>query len=410
MRDYLRPKLLDYMIPSAFVLLEKLPLTASGKIDRLSLPEPSTTLGKKDAPGRPRTEHELALKNIWEELLKVKPIDVRDDFFVLGGHSLLAVRMMNEVEKLYGRRIPLVSLFQSATIEHLANILGQEAGSISWPTFVEIQAGDRVPPLFCVSTPNVNALGYRSLARYLDPEQPVYGLQAQYPEDLDGEHSQKAVDDLATDYLEALRAVQPKGPYQFIGMCRGAHIAYEMARRLKQEGQEVALLGMLDTWVMENTYNRFLYVEYYARRLWSLLRSMFNKQLSYLTQKGGNRRLPDGPPKIATGSVKTSRNPMSTYFPGPDFVPKTYDGHITVFRVPRQPLNRIRDRQLGWAKLAGGGVGVHTIPGGHMTVLREPNVRGLAAELKKCLLTEVTGEVDNLAAKGPERKRVALVS
>src|SRR6185369_5370406 len=102
------------------------------------------------------------------------------------------------------------------------------------------------------------ALGYRSLARYLGPDQPVYGLQAQYPEDLDGgEYSRAAVDQLATDYLEALLTLRPTGPYQFVGLCRGAHIAYEMARRLEQQGKEVALLGIIDTWVMENTYNKF---------------------------------------------------------------------------------------------------------------------------------------------------------
>jgi amino acid adenylation domain-containing protein len=389
LRAYLKERLPDYMIPTFCVELAHLPLTPNGKVDRESLPEPEQISSEQFVGPHSDTERRLAA--IWANVLGRDEIGVHDNFFDLGGHSLLAVRLMSEIEKEFGRSIPLVSLFQGATIAHLAGVLGQDVAAISWPLIIQIQPGNAKPPLFCVSTPNVNALGYVALARHLGVDQPVYGLQAQYPEDLDGEHSRAAVDQLATEYLEALRAVRPTGPYQFVGLCRGAHIAYEMARRLEREGQQVALLGILDTWVLENTYNRFLYIEYYARRLRSLLRG-FNEQLSSLMGKAGSKQgVADGLPEAATGSVATNRkNPMSTYFPGPGFVPKTYNGKITVFRVRGQPLNRIRDRQLGWGRLAQGGVDVHVVPGKHETVLREPNVRRLAEELKKCLLTEVS--------------------
>src|ERR1700730_10081362 len=157
-----------------------------------------------------------------------------------------------------------------------------------------------------------------------------------------------------------------------------------MARRLEREGQEVVFVGILDTWVLENTYNRFMYIEHYAGRLRSLLRKIFKEQPSFLTRKTGNPRPPDQPTKVAT----KRKSPRSVYFPGPDFVPKDYGGRITVFRVRRQPLNRITDRQLGWGRLGRGGVEVRTIPGGHLTFLQEPYVGRLAEELKKCLLTD----------------------
>ena len=236
----------------------------------------------------------------------------------------------------------------------------------------------------------MNALGYRSLAHYLEPDQPVFGLQAQYPEDLEGEHSNKAVDELATEYLEAIRAVQPHGPYQLAGMCRGAHIAFEMARRLEQEGQQVALLGILDTWVMENTFNYFWYLEQYAGRLAWLTRLGLRDQLAYLKQKT-QRTLTNLGNKVssfvAADSARRKQNPVQeVYFPGSDFVPKTYQGRIAVFRVRQQPRVRIRDPHLGWGKLARAGVEVHFIPGGHTSVLKEPHVQGLAAQLKNCLL------------------------
>src|SRR5262249_57667809 len=204
---------------------------------------------------------------------------------------------------------------------------------------------------------------------------------------LEGEHSQAAVDDLATEYLEAIRAVQPVGPYQFVGMCRGAHIGYEMARRLERAGEQVAFVGIVDSWVLENTYNRFLYVGYYARRLRMLLGLRRKEQMDLIRRKtrgeSTTRKMSDSQRETA----KLRANPMKAYFPGPDFEPKTYGGRVSVFRAHRQPLNRIRDKELGWGKLAAGGVDLHYVPGRHgQSVLSEPHVQVLAAKVKDCLL------------------------
>jgi thioesterase domain-containing protein len=233
-------------------------------------------------------------------------------------------------------------------------------------------------------------LGYRSLAQHLGADQPVYGLQAQYPEDLEGEHSPAAVDELAGEYLSALRKVQPHGPYQFVGLCRGAHIAFEMARRLQTAGEQVGFVGILDTWVLENTYNRFLFVEYYFRRLVSLLRLRPHEQLRELRKKlpGSSDSSQSSGQTATTGGGRQSRNPMAVYFPGPEFVPRTFAGQVSVFRARKQPLNRIRDKELGWGKLAEGGVDLHYVPGLHgASILSEPNVQVLAEAMKKCLVT-----------------------
>ena len=388
LKGLLKNTLPDYMVPAYFVALDKLPLMPSGKIDRRALPAPDGTRPElQEAHIAPRDDLERRLANVFEKLLGVQSVGIRDNFFDLGGHSLLAVRLVSEIEKEVGQRLPLVSFFQGANIEYLASLLRKDVRSLSWPTLVEIQKGGDGVPLFCVSMPNVNALGYRTLARYLGQEQPVFGLQTQYPEDLDGEeYSQDAVDRIATDYLEALRALRPQGPYQFIGICRGAHIAYEMARRLEQEGQQVALLGILDTWVVENTYSIFFYLEHYAGRLVWLRRLDFRNQLSFIRKKarGALTRISS----LGRGEeVKRRRNPLhEIYFPGPDFVPRTYNGRIAVFRAHEQPRQRIRDLYLGWGRLALGGVDVHFIPGRHTSVLKEPHVEGLANELKQRLV------------------------
>jgi aspartate racemase len=370
LKSLLKQSLPDYMVPSYFLFVDEFPLTTNGKIDRRALPvPPETRPDLEEARIAPRDDLETRLARIWERVLEVQSVGVRDNFFELGGHSLLAVRLVSEIEKEFGQRLPLVSFFQGATIEYLAGLLRQDVSTISWPTLVKIQTAGSKAPLVCVSMPNVNALGYRSLACYLGDDQPVFGLQAQYPEDLEGEHSQDAVDSIATDYLRALRAVQPTGPYQFVGLCRGAHIAFEMARRLEREGEKVAFLGIIDTWVMENTYNYFWQVEYYARRfVWLTLVRLKNK-LNF----------------VSAESAESKQKPIKVYFPGRGYVPTSYGGRISVLRARRQPRNRIRDPQLGWGKLAGGGVAVHFIPGDHGNVLKEPHVQGLAAELKKCL-------------------------
>jgi amino acid adenylation domain-containing protein len=387
LKSVLKQSLPEYMVPSYFVFVEEFPLTPNGKIDRRALPVPPETRPElEEAHIAPRDDLETRLARIWERVLEVKSVGVRDNFFELGGHSLLAVRLVSEIEKELGQRLPLVSFFQGATIEYLAGLLRQGVSSISWPTLVKIQTDGSKAPLICVSMPNVNALGYRSVARYLGNDQPVFGLQAQYPEDLEGEHSQAAVDSIATEYLEALRAVQPNGPYQFIGLCRGAHIAFEMARRLEREGQKIAFLGIIDTWVMENTYNYFWQIEYHARRFaWLTLLSLKNK-LSFVKRKAGNNGETGLP--VITGSAGPKQKPFKVYFPGPDYVPTRYGGRIAVFRARHQPRNRIRDFHLGWSKLAKGGVDVHFIPGDHSSVLKEPHVQGLAAALKKCLHSE----------------------
>jgi amino acid adenylation domain-containing protein len=387
LRRFLKQKLPDYMTPSTIILREALPLTPSGKIDRGAL---RSTDSNRDGAGHAHVaaadDFERHLVHIWEQLLGVGPIGTKDNFFDLGGHSLLAARLVAQIEAEFGQRLPLVSLFREATVAALANLLRQDVAALSWPTAVEIQPEGSKLPLFCVSTPNVNALGYRKLSGFLGPEQPVYGLQAQYPEDLEGEHSNAAVEELATDYLEAMRTIQPRGPYQMIGMCRGAHIAYEIARRLDAEGEKVSLLGILDTWVIENTYNRLLYVGYYYRRVRSLVRLNGRQLVALLKRKLIGEETNDS--SRPTQAVRRSRNPMPVYFPGPDFVPKTYNGDVAVFRVRRQPLNRIRDVTLGWRRLTTGKVNIFVVPGKHGTVLNEQNVHGLAAAVKKCLVDE----------------------
>src|SRR5215213_67368 len=206
LKKLLNEKFPEYMAPSFIGIVEQLPLTENGKIDRNALPNIDELSSKDSVFVAPETEVERKLAAAWIKVLGLEQVGLHDNFFDLSGYSLLAVKLVNEIEKELAQKIPLMTLFQTATIAGLAGVLSNDSKPQAWPTLVPIQAGNSKKPLFCVSAPNVNALGYVSLARSLGPEQTAFGLQAQYPEDAESEHSQFVVENVATEYLQALQA------------------------------------------------------------------------------------------------------------------------------------------------------------------------------------------------------------
>ncbi|MGB7949035.1 MAG: amino acid adenylation domain-containing protein, partial [Candidatus Binatia bacterium] len=247
-RSFLKQKLPEHMVPSAFVFLDSLPLTQNGKLDRNALLATRPTLpNTEEAFIAARDELELQLTQVWERILRTRPIGLKDNFFDLGGHSLLAVRLISQVEKLTGRRLSLASLFQAPTIEEQAKFVRSEGWSSPWSSLVAIQPGGSKPPLFCVHAHDGNVLFWRELSRRLGPEQPFYGLQAQ---GFDGKQAPDTrVEDMASRYVREIQLLQPEGPYFLGGHCFGGLIAFEMAQQLHAQGQTVALLALMDSFV-----------------------------------------------------------------------------------------------------------------------------------------------------------------
>ena len=182
LRDFLKTKLPDYMLPAAVVVLEKFPLNSNGKIDRQAFPEAVATRGEKVFVG-PRDGLEAQLIAIWESALGIQPIGVTDDFFEIGGHSLLAVRILSEIERILGKNLPLATLLQMPTIEKLAAALRQQDWKPTWSPLVAIQPRGSRPPFFGVHGGYGMVLFYSELVQCLGADQPFYGLQA---EGLDG--------------------------------------------------------------------------------------------------------------------------------------------------------------------------------------------------------------------------------
>jgi amino acid adenylation domain-containing protein len=387
-REFLGTKLPAYMIPHMFITLEALPLTSTGKVDRNKLPAPNDELTTSDGLcAEVRTPWEAQLAIIWEELLG-ESVGRDDNFFELGGHSMLAVRLMARIKSAFGKTLPLVALFHTPKLAQMAEAIRTHDAHREWPTLAPVQPAGARPPLFCVARPNVNALGYAFLARCLGTNQPLYVLQAQFREETIKPYSQAEYSELAHRYIRAMRAAQRNGPYSFVGLCEGAHIGFEMARVLEAQGEQIALLAMLDTWTLENTRSLMYTVHDCQRRLRAVLktgaRELGARALRAILRVVRDCALPRK--SQDSQSISSRRNFWNErYFPGKDFVPTTVTAPITVFRIRKQPYWRISDPELGWGNRTQSNVEVHIIPGEHLTVLRPPNVQVLAKILIDCI-------------------------
>jgi len=422
LRIYLRDRLPDYMVPESIMVLEQMPVTANGKIDRKRLPRLSDA--RQSIEGSfvaPRDVLELQLAQIWESVLGIHSISVTDNFFDLGGHSLLAVRVMTKIRNVLGRDLPLSALFQGGTIERLAAMLRREHTSMSWSCLVELEPSGSRPPLFFVHPAGGNVLCYLDLARCLGPDQPFYGFQTP---GLYGEQAlYTRIEDLAAHYIEAMTAVQPEGPYFLGGWSIGGIIAYEMAQQLGARGERVGQLILLDTGAQlfgegrteEGDGHEDQFEE---KDLIGLIKSFGDalpisredlaqfqgdNQVDYVLKKAASLNLlpPDVDITLARCFLKVFR---ANGIARRKYVVQAYPGAITLFktamRLPmpssvgsvdnEQNAELIQDPTLGWGELAAGGVRVVDVPGDHHTMVSRPQVETLALRMREFLIESET--------------------
>jgi amino acid adenylation domain-containing protein len=248
LRAHLAARLPDYMLPAAFATLPELPLTANGKLDPTALPVIARDAASEAPFEPPQTETERALERIWAGVLGVDAAGRNDDFFSLGGHSLAAIRLIAACNARFERKLPLRILFDRPTIAGLAAAIdgdiGEPAASFE-SSLVPLRSSGTRTPLFCVHPAGGHVFCYVPLVKALSPDQPVYGLQARALEA--GEPLVESIEDLAAAYVRAIRARQSAGPYRLLGMSSGGLVAYEMARRLRESGDTVDVLALLDT-------------------------------------------------------------------------------------------------------------------------------------------------------------------
>jgi len=412
LREFLEEKLPEYMIPSLFVTMDKFPLTPNAKIDRKSLPDPDKSkLESESKYITPRDELELRLEAIWQKALGVKNIGINDNFFELGGHSLLAAKLFAQIEKKLGKNLPLATLFLAPTIEKIADILRQKDWKPTWASLMPIQTQGAKPPLFLIHGAEGNVLLYKDLSYYLGENQPVYGLQSQ---GLDGSESmQTKFESMAENYIKEIKSVQPEGPYYLGGYCLGGTIALEIAQQLKQQGDEIALLAMLETYNIQEipstmpSYYKLLHkiqnLKFYLDNLllskskdrykffkkkatveWSRYKIKINITFSTLSKK---LNLNNG---LNYHHLLIDKVNDRAHF---EYKPKVYNGKITLFR-PEKHFAGLNDLYFGWGKYALKGVEILNMPVKPRGCLNEPFVRLLAEKLRKELENANTKSID----------------
>ncbi len=409
LRHFLKAKLPEYMVPNAFAILEFLPLTPSGKVDRSALPTFSHT-SDSDKFVAPRNQLELQLVQIWSRILKVDKVGVRDNFFDLGGHSLLTPYLMAQIKQQFGKDIPIASLYQNPTIEQLATIVQADSDFLIGSPLVAIQPHGSKPPLFCLPGAAGDPFYLYNLARCLGSDQPFYSFQANALSG--GSEPITQVEDIATQYIQALLVVQPQGPYFLAGHSFGGKLAFEMAQQLLRKGHKVALVAILDTtapfyqekptgfdwdnakWLaqlagaIEVVYSKNLDIS--DDTLQSLV---WEEQLKYVLERLKNADIlpPDDEITQLNNMVQLLKaNSLVNYVPQ-----QVYPVRITFLRANETsaveesnsevPSEILQDLTWGWSKFSAEPVDVHFVPGNHVTMMTQPHVQVLAQRLKACI-------------------------
>ncbi|MFD2934793.1 amino acid adenylation domain-containing protein [Spirosoma flavum] len=398
-KQQIRLQLPDYMVPNDFIILAKLPITPNGKIDRKALPEPRPN-GVESRIGftGPRTNVEKVVADIWVECLKLEKISVFDNFFELGGHSLIAVQIMTRLEKKTGKHMPLSTLFEYPTVEKLSLALEMDGQSIVWDSLVPIKPQGTKMPLYIVHGAGLHVLLFNTLAVNMDPDQPVFGLQAKGINSEDEPFDN--IEDIASYYIEAIMAKNPDGPYALAGFSFGGIIAYEMSKRLLERGKEVKLLAMFDSYAYQSNY-----FDPWLNKIWINSLSLLKERLYLLTL------LKESPRETIISkreSLKRRLNQMYRKIRYNEdrhkvFYNNYYKVHETnqiaarKYRlVPQQvsiDLFRAKKRSyyvqdfefLGWKPFALKGIKVHEVPGDHNSLFTNSNGKEFAQVLQRVL-------------------------
>ncbi len=402
LRGLLQAKLPDYMVPSAFLTLDRLPLTPNGKVDRKALPKPDVARPDLEkAFVAPRTPPEEVLARIWCEILGLKQVGVHDNFFDLGGHSLLAVILQSRVEKELGRRLPLAAFFQAPSVGELATLLADPNAPSQGLHLSGSESAPGRPPLFYLHFLSQA----QSLARHLGPKWPVYAFMAPYDEELRLWHEKHTVtitmEELAARCLPIIQRVQPKGPYYLGGGCFGGVLAFEIAVQLQRLGEEVAFLALVDCYYMPGcklvSFPGLRRWAYHGGRTlseglnypftkWRRRRELAKKRHSMLEKmRAANKHSA----AVETESIRLPQAAFMDKIETP-YQAKPYFGTAVLMRGIEGPFFGFSPGATnGWETVIQGDLQVHDLNCSHMQISEEPHISRVAEWLEM-----------HLAAKG----------
>jgi thioesterase domain-containing protein/acyl carrier protein len=348
---------------------------------------------------------ELSLADIWRRVLGIEQVGLQDDFFRLGGDSLSAAHMVVEIQKAFGRQLPLTVLQQAPTIRDLARLLDHQSSPRPWACVQALQPRGSEPPFFCVHGAGGSVLCFMELARHFAPDRPFYGIRA--PAWQGTKPRAERVADMAARYVEAVRDCQRTGPYYLGGYSFGGSVALEMAQQLRAQGETVALLAVLDHTPPPTRYRRFVWTPTLPL---ALVCNAAKWVMEDVWHAGRGRRLAVLKRKAAAAVKQyqrwlklsrsaSGRNDVTEIFEGrtipPEFrrlleahyqamreyLPQPYAGRVALFRANVRPLLRLHGWDLGWRRIAAKDLEIRAVPGNHETMLKPPHAGVLARAL-----------------------------
>jgi acyl carrier protein len=360
-------------------------------------------------PGASELAIQQHLIQSWEDLLGIRPIGVKENFFDLGGDSLLAARLIQRIEQMFGKELPLVTLFDGATIEYLTQVLLEENKKASGSPVVTVQAGGSKQPFFFLHGDwRLGAFWCRHLARYLGPDQPFYALP---PYTFESGEATPTFSAMAAAHVQAMRAVQPEGPYSLGGFCNGGMVAYEMAQQLLAAGESVSSLVLINPYVVPirhrllarlvNRSGNLMGLSEVERLEWFLRIHLTYQHIRHLRQQCLRNFFKHKPDQSAPAplsfrvlfpTAEEIRDDWSGRYSWmvADYLPQPYPGKVTVFWSSEEPIDEpgalsVREQIALWQQLVQAAeTETHMLPGTRSSC-RTTHVSQLAARLKTCL-------------------------
>lgn len=378
LRQHLRHWLPEHMLPTSFVEQAQIPVLSNGKTNRRALPAPTDHHERAAvAHVAPRDATEQLVWAAWAEVLMTADFGVHDNFFDLGGHSLLAVRVVGLVEQRLQRPCALRVLFEHPTVADMAAVLAQSPGQPPSDTPIAVlQPHGRAPGLFLLA----GAEMYHPFARRLDTGQPVFGVFSQTEIDLlqtldDGPPPQVRIEKLAGEYTALIRSVQPQGPYFLGGFSIGGVLAYEVAQRLRQAGQDIGLLVLLDPMLPGRGFKHLLAG---LGRRWRMFRRDGLSHLLHVYRVYHHQVAQRGAP--GSQRIRAYARAIRNYRANPSDLPVLFlQAGDDASTAPA----------YGWRSLVPG-LTIERVPGKHMDILEPPNVDELAARARRHLVAALS--------------------
>lgn len=363
LRSFLRSEIPEYMVPSLFVFLKAMPLTANNKVDRKALPAPDSTLAGGSMYVAPRDRMDLQMAALWQQVFDIDKIGIHDNFFDLGGHSLKAAQLFYLIEQVYGRHLPLSTLFQAPTIATLTAVLAQEQWTPPWQSLVALQPNGSAVPIFLVPGVVGDVLWFAQLARSLGRTHPVYGLQAR---GFDGKAAPfGSIPEMAQQYIAEIRTRLPQGPYVIVGACTGGLVAYEMAQQLSAQNAPV-LLAIINSWHPASYHRHYdtarpsrleLPLGIFSKTVKTvgeLQRVPMKEQLSVIQRKYKSfLSFLQGPTENELRQRQGRRIRQAMFHAAARYTMRPYPGHI--LNIVASQRVEPGDTRYAWRELAGGG-------------------------------------------------------